>query len=150
MGRSRGGLTTKIHALVDANGLPIRLKITEGQAHDGRSADDMLATVHAGCVLLIVRALARAHRWRRMLEDGKYATLGEISKAEKVNASYLSRVIRLSLLAPDVIEAILDGRLREGVQLGDLLEPLPMGWEEQRGRLLRPTTVLARKCHKAV
>jgi transposase len=56
MGRSRGGLTTKIHALVDANGLPIRLKITEGQAHDGRSADDMLATVHAGCVLLADRA----------------------------------------------------------------------------------------------
>jgi hypothetical protein len=86
----------------------------------------------------IVRALARAHRWRRMLEDSKYATLGEIAKAEKVNASYLSRVMRLSLLAPDVVEAILDGRLREGIQLTDLLEPLPMGWEEQRERLLRP------------
>ncbi|MPY72250.1 MAG: hypothetical protein GEU92_19505 [Alphaproteobacteria bacterium] len=86
----------------------------------------------------IIRALARAHRWRRMLEHGKYATLGEISKAEKVNASYLSRVMRLSLLAPDVVEAILDGRLREGIQLTDLLEPLPMGWEEQRERLLRP------------
>ena len=48
MGRSRGGLTTKIHALVDANGLPIALKLTEGQAHDGRSAQDMLDTIHAG------------------------------------------------------------------------------------------------------
>jgi hypothetical protein len=46
--------------------------------------------------------------------------------------------MRLSLLAPDVVEAILDGRLREGIQLTDLLEPLPMGWEEQRERLLRP------------
>ena len=45
MGRSRGGLTTKIHALVDANGLPITLKLTEGQAHDGRSAADMLDTI---------------------------------------------------------------------------------------------------------
>ncbi|MEX2453684.1 MAG: hypothetical protein WD470_03215 [Rhodospirillaceae bacterium] len=86
----------------------------------------------------IVRALARAHRWRRMLDEGKYATLGEISKAEKINASYLSRVMRLSLLAPDVVEAILDGRLRDGIQLADMLEPIPMGWDEQREMLLRP------------
>ena len=56
MGRSRGGLTTKIHALVDAGGLPILLKITEGQAHDGRSADDMLDSIGAGHVLLADRA----------------------------------------------------------------------------------------------
>ena len=56
MGRSRGGLTTKIHVLVDACGLPIRLKITEGQAHDGRSAQDMIDTVDRGDVLLADRA----------------------------------------------------------------------------------------------
>jgi transposase len=56
MGRSRGGLTTKIHALVDARGLPIVLKLTEGQAHDGRSAKDMLATLGAGQILLADRA----------------------------------------------------------------------------------------------
>jgi len=56
MGRSRGGLTTKIHALVDALGLPIALKLTEGQAHDGRSADDMLHGLGEGCVLLADRA----------------------------------------------------------------------------------------------
>ena len=56
MGRSRGGLTTKIHALVDACGLPILLKITEGQAHDGRSAQNMLDTVERGDVLLADRA----------------------------------------------------------------------------------------------
>lgn len=56
MGRSRGGLTTKIHALVDASGLPVALKITEGQAHDGRSADDMLGTLQAGHILLADRA----------------------------------------------------------------------------------------------
>jgi transposase len=56
MGRSRGGLTTKIHALVDACGLPVVLKITEGQAHDGRSAQDMLDTVGRGDVLLADRA----------------------------------------------------------------------------------------------
>ena len=56
MGRSRGGLTTKIHALVDARGLPIVLKITEGQAHDGRSAEGMLDTLTAGAILLADRA----------------------------------------------------------------------------------------------
>ena len=56
MGRSRGGLTTKIHALVDTCGLPILLKLTEGQAHDGRSAQDMLGSVGRGDVLLADRA----------------------------------------------------------------------------------------------
>lgn len=56
MGRSRGGLTTKIHALVDAEGRPIRLKITEGQAHDGKSAADMLDTIEADHILLADRA----------------------------------------------------------------------------------------------
>ena len=56
MGRSRGGLTTKIHAIVDACGLPILLKLTEGQAHDGRSAEDMLGSVGRGDILLADRA----------------------------------------------------------------------------------------------
>lgn len=56
MGRSRGGLTTKIHALVDANGLPIALKLTAGQAHEGRSASDVLNSVSAGDILLADRA----------------------------------------------------------------------------------------------
>ena len=56
MGRSRGGLTTKVHALVDASGQLVNLKITPGQAHDGRSADDMLDTVQHGCTLLADRA----------------------------------------------------------------------------------------------
>ena len=56
MGRSRGGLTTKIHVLVDTLGRPIRLKLTAGQAHDGRSASDMFDTVEAGNILLADRA----------------------------------------------------------------------------------------------
>ena len=55
MGRSRGGLTTKIHAVVDANGLPIALKLTEGQAHDGKSGEDMLGALPRKCVLLADR-----------------------------------------------------------------------------------------------
>jgi transposase len=56
MGRSRGGLTTKIHALVDANGLPVALELSEGQAHDGKSAKNMLARLEPGQILLADRA----------------------------------------------------------------------------------------------
>ena len=68
MGRSRGGLTTKVHALVDADGRPIRLKLTAGQAHDGRSAADMFETIQAGNILLADRAYD-SDALRRDLED---------------------------------------------------------------------------------
>src|SRR3546814_7628342 len=73
MGRSRGGLTTKIHALVDALGLPIALKLTEGQAHDGRSADDMLDGLGEGCVLLADRASDRKSKRATLAARGAWA-----------------------------------------------------------------------------
>jgi transposase len=75
MGRSRGGLTTKIHALVDANGLPIALKLTAGQAHDGRSALDMLETVGPGDVLLADRAYDADALRLEMAERGAWANI---------------------------------------------------------------------------
>lgn len=83
----------------------------------------------------MVKALARAHRWRRVLESGKYATISELAAAEKINKSYLSRVLRLTLLAPDMVEAILDRRQPEGVTVKELLQPLPAEWEGKRGIL---------------
>ena len=75
MGRSRGGLTTKIHALVDANGLPILLKITEGQAHDGRSARDMLCDLAQGDVLLGDRAYDSDELRQSAAEKGAWANI---------------------------------------------------------------------------
>jgi transposase len=75
MGRSRGGLTTKIHALVDANGLPVVLKLTEGQAHDGRSAVDMLDTLRAGHILLADRAYDSDALRRSLRERGAWANV---------------------------------------------------------------------------
>ena len=75
MGRSRGGLTTKIHALVDFNGLPINLKITEGQAHDGRSADDMLNSVQSGNILLADRAYDSNVLHETMKKRGAWANV---------------------------------------------------------------------------
>jgi len=75
MGRSRGGLTTKIHALVDANGLPIALKLTEGQAHDGKSAADMLDTVVADQVLLADRAYDSDILRKTLADRGAWANI---------------------------------------------------------------------------
>ena len=75
MGRSRGGLTTKIHAVVDANGLPITLKLTEGQAHDGRSADDMVDTVGREQTLLADRAYDSDALRQRLAERGAWANV---------------------------------------------------------------------------
>ena len=80
----------------------------------------------------MIKALARAFRWRRLLEMGVFATVQEIAAAEKINASYVGRVLRLTLLAPDLIEAILDGRQPPGLQLHNLLKPLSSDWGRQR------------------
>jgi hypothetical protein len=79
----------------------------------------------------MVKAIARAFRWREMLENGTHATIAEIAAAEKINASYLSRVLRLTLLAPDIVEVILDGRQPANITLAALLRPFPVGWREQ-------------------
>ena len=80
MGRSRGGLTTKIHVLVDANGLPIALKLTEGQAHDGRSAADMFNTVGQGHILLADRAYDSDALRRTLHDRGAWANIKPISR----------------------------------------------------------------------
>ena len=75
MGRSRGGLTTKILALVDANGLPVVLKLTEGQAHDGRSAADMLASLGKGQILMADRAYDSDALRKTMNARGAWANI---------------------------------------------------------------------------
>jgi hypothetical protein len=73
-----------------------------------------------------------------MLETGKYGTIDELAAAEKINDSYVSRVLRLTLLAPDIVEAILDGRQADGVTLPGLMEPFPVEWDVQRAREREP------------
>ncbi len=91
MGRSRGGLTSKIHALVDANGLPITLKLTEGQAHDGRSAADMLDTLGKGDVLLADRAYDSDGLRRMLAERGAWANVRPM--ANRTNIPAFSRFL---------------------------------------------------------
>ena len=85
----------------------------------------------------MIKALARAFRWRKLMETGAYATVEEIAAAEKINASYVSRVLRLTLLAPDIVEAILDGRQPAEMTLAALMNPFPVAWREQLAELAR-------------
>jgi hypothetical protein len=84
----------------------------------------------------LIRALTRAHRWKRMLEDGRYRSAAEIAEAENVTRSFVNRLLRLTLLAPDIQEAIIDGRQPKGMQLEELTGVMPSEWDEQRRRIL--------------
>lgn len=78
--------------------------------------------------ITLIKAVARAFRWRRMLETGRFGTLAELAAAEKINASYVSRVLRLTLLAPDIVESILDGRQPDGLTLPRLMKSVALRW----------------------
>ena len=80
----------------------------------------------------MVKAIARAHRWKRMLEEGEFATIHDLAAVEKINPSYLSRILRLTLLAPDIVESVLNGRQCAGLQLDVMLTPFPMEWQRQK------------------
>ena len=79
----------------------------------------------------LVKALARAFRWKRMLESGEFATIAELAEREGIAPSYMTRVLRLTLLAPDIVEAILDGKQGPEVTLAQGLEPFPLAWQLQ-------------------
>jgi hypothetical protein len=113
--RRRPGRKTIVTPVVD--GLP---------AHTTTRADPTL-----------LKALARAFRYQRMLDDGRYASISEMAAAEKLDRGYLGRLLQLTLLAPDIVEAIVEGTQADGVTLPRLLEPFPMEWAQQR-RLVAP------------
>ena len=80
----------------------------------------------------LVKALARAFRYQRLLAEERYASISEMAAAERVERGYLGRILQLTLLAPDIVEAILDGRTPDGVIFPRLMGPLPTSWTEQR------------------
>jgi len=80
----------------------------------------------------LIKAVVRAHRWRHMLESNLFGSVRELAKAEKINESYLCRVLRLTLLSPNITEAILNGLQPEGLELAQLLRSIPAAWDEQQ------------------
>jgi hypothetical protein len=77
----------------------------------------------------LLKTLARGFRWRKLLETGDYATIEEIANAENINPSYVSRVLRMTLLAPEIVEAILAGKQPEGLTMAKAMEPFPVDWK---------------------
>ena len=82
----------------------------------------------------VLKALGRAYRWKRMLESGEFASISDLASAEKINHSYIRRILRLTLLSPAIIEMILDGRQPRDLHLERLLRSLPDYWAEQACR----------------
>jgi hypothetical protein len=131
-----------------------------GQANE--RTDDNNVTVHVpmtfrnrgGCKLVVVprdapqrspqrsienplaKVIVRAFHWKRLLEAGEYTTLAELAAVESIDKSNLSKALRLTLLAPDIVEAILDGTEHGDLQIERLLKPFPVEWEEQRQLLI--------------
>jgi hypothetical protein len=79
----------------------------------------------------MLKALARAYRWRRMIESGTFASITELAEAESVNQSYACRILRLTLLAPNIVSEILDGQYPSDLMLKRVMRSLPIRWDEQ-------------------
>ena len=82
---------------------------------------------------VLVKALARAFRWTRMLDEGRYGSVRALARAEGVKPSYAAGMLRLTLLAPALVEGILDGRQTGGLTLDLLLKSFPLFWTDQPG-----------------
>ncbi|MCB8836172.1 hypothetical protein [Aurantimonas sp. VKM B-3413] len=82
----------------------------------------------------LVKALARAFRWKRMLDSGEFTTVAEIASHESISFTYISRVLRLGLLSPDIVEAILAGHQPAEMALAELMEPFPLDWVLQQAK----------------
>lgn len=80
----------------------------------------------------LVKAIARAFRWQAMLESGTYGCIEEIARAERINGTFVGRIVRLALLAPDIVELILAGRQPAALTLKGLMGPFPVEWDRQR------------------
>jgi hypothetical protein len=104
---------------------------------DGLAAD---AAFRTRADPAMVKALARAFRWKRMLEMGRFASISEIATAEKIDRGFVGGILRLTLLAPDIVETILDGRQPSGLGLPTLLKPFSTDWSQQRARFANLTT----------
>jgi hypothetical protein len=81
---------------------------------------------------MLIKALVRAHRWRRRIESGCAKSITDLAEQEGVTIAYICRLLPLTCLAPDIVEPILDGRQPKGLRLAEMLGNGPLGWDEQR------------------
>lgn len=116
-------ITIKVPFRVVKRGGRKEMRLPDGAAQPSRTDNTL------------VKALARAFRWKMMLESGEFATIAELAEREGIAPSYMTRVLRLTLLAPNIVDSILDGRQAPGVTLVRVLQPLPWEWASQEEAL---------------
>jgi len=113
--------------------VPIAIRRRGGRklivAPDGAS---VLAPQRTRIDSTLIKALARAFRWKRMLDDGRYGSVSELATAEKLDRGYLGRILMLTLLAPDIVESVMDGRQPAELGVHVLRKGFPVEWREQR------------------
>ena len=131
------GVETKLEGTTMVVRIPMRFQRRGGRKRIVAPDGNELAPAskpQPDCTL--VKALARAWRWQRMLDTGACSSMQEIADLERIDAGYVSRTLRLSLLAPDIVEMILGGRMGHALTFQRLQPRLPASWEEQRTILL--------------
>ncbi len=113
--------------------IPLKIKIRGGRkimlTPDGTRAVTQPA---ARIDNTMIKLIARGYRWHRLLSSGAYTSIDELAAAEKIDGSYVSRVLRLAYLSPTIVESILAGRHPPQLTAKDLLKPFPMDWRGQR------------------
>ena len=112
--------------------VPMQFRRRGGKAvivlpNGSRAATQQEATVDN----TMIKVLARAFRWQRLMNDGTYTSMEEMAVAENISPSYISRILRLSYLSPSIVEAILEGRHPAHLTMKDLLVPFPQDWQDQ-------------------
>jgi hypothetical protein len=114
--------------------VPLKLKRMQGRKHvlAPHDREGCPVSKDASAQKAMVLALARAHRWKELLETGQVKSVTELANTFGVDGSYVGRILRLTLLAPDIVEDILEGREPDGLSLAKLTKTLPVEWGEQR------------------
>ncbi len=112
--------------------VPLAIRHRPGRKTVVTPMTDGVAPVTTRADPALLKALARAFRYQRMLDEGRYASITEMAAAERIERGYLGSLLRLTLLAPDIVSAILDRRQPEEITLPALTERLPLEWEQQR------------------
>ncbi len=121
--QNEGGICVRVPMTLKRRSGRKEIVVPDGLQHSEDTGPDY----HEALVI----AISRAHRWKRLLDEGRYASIIEMAQALKMDRHHMARMLRLTLLAPDIIEAILAGNEPDGFSMNQLTSEIPMIWNAQ-------------------